>query len=261
MDIIRKVHVNAPFGFLVEKHLDWFIQKNINPEIGLDAKYLDRFSHDAFMQTAKKLHSKNLSVTFHGPFNDLSPGSSDPLIWKVTKQRYEQVLRLVPVFRPKTLVCHAGYDWKRFHFIREEWIEKSLDMWSWLASRLEDEGAVLTLENVYEHYPEDLKMIFQGLADKNVGFCFDIGHQSAFSRTSAKHWIEVLGPFLAQLHIHDNDGTQDQHKGLGTASIEFPAFFKRLKTIRNVPPVVTLETHQEEDLFPSLEYLEKIWPW
>jgi sugar phosphate isomerase/epimerase len=261
MDIIRKVHVNAPFGLLVEKHLDWFIQKNINPEIGLDAKYLDRFSHDDFVQTAKKLHSKNLSVTFHAPFNDLSPGSSDPLIWKVTKQRYEQVLRLVPVFKPKTLVCHAGYDWKRFHFIREEWIEKSLDMWSWLARRLEDEGAVLTLENVYEHYPEDLKMIFQGLAGKNAGFCFDIGHQSAFSRTSSKHWIEVLGSFLAQLHIHDNDGTQDQHKGLGTASIEFLSFFKRLRSIRNEPPVVTLETHQEEDLFPSLEYLEKIWPW
>lgn len=261
MEIIRKVYVSAPFGLLMEKYLKRFIREGINPEIGLDTEVLDRYSADDFLQAAKKLHAKNLSVTFHGPFNDLSPGSLDPLIRNATRYRFEQVLRLVPVFKPRTLVCHAGYDWKRYSYYREEWIEKSLEMWSWLANRLEDEGTVLTLENVYEYCPEDLEVIFQNMGGKNVGFCFDIGHQSTFSRTSVKHWIEVLSPYLHQLHIHDNDGTRDQHKAPGTASIDFLSFFKQLKRLRDTPPVVTLEPHREEDLVPSLQYLENIWPW
>jgi sugar phosphate isomerase/epimerase len=261
MKIIRKVHVSAPYELLMKNYLDRFIKDAINPEIGLDAAVLDRHSADDFLQTAKILHSRNLSVTFHGPFNDLSPGSPDPMAWNMTKKRYEQVLRLVPIFKPKTLVCHAGYDWKRYSYFREEWVEKSIEMWSWLSQRLADEGTLLTLENVFEHGPEDIEIIFQNLAGKNVGFCFDIGHQSAFSRTSFELWIKVLGPYLAQLHIHDNDSTRDQHKGLGRASIDFPSFFKLLKNIRSTPPVVTLEPHQEEDIIPSLEYLENVWPW
>jgi sugar phosphate isomerase/epimerase len=260
-NIIRKVQVNAPFRLLVKKHLDRFIKDAINPEIGLDAESLDRFSADDFLQTAELLQSRNLSITFHGPFVDLSPGSPDPEIWNLTRKRYEQVLRLVPVFKPMTLVCHAGYEWKRYNYIRELWVEKSLEMWSWLSQRLADEGTMLTLENVYEHGPEDIEIIFESLAGKNVGFCFDIGHQSAFSRKSFEHWVKVLGPYIAQLHIHDNDTSRDQHKALGTASIDFPSFFKLLKSIRSTPPVVTLEPHHEEDLIPSLEYLEKVWPW
>ncbi len=260
-NIIQKIHVNAPFGFLKDRYLEWFIQKGINPEIGLDTKYLDNFSSDDFLDVAGMLRSRNLSVTFHAPFNDLSPGSPDPLIYGVTRYRYKQLLRLVPIFRPKTVVCHAGYDWKRYHFMREEWVEKSLEMWSWLSGRLSDEGALLTLENVYEHYPEDLEILFRSTAGKNIGFCFDIGHQSAFSRADVKHWMDVLGKYVTQVHIHDNDGTGDQHRGLGKASIDFAGFFKQLGNLRNCPPVITLETHQEEDLFPSLEYLEKLWPW
>ena len=261
MNIVKKVHVSVPFEQLVKKYLNRFIQEGINPEIGLDARALDQFSKNDFSQIAKKISSQNLSVTIHGPFIDLSPGSPDILMWDVTKRRFEQVLRIVPIFRAKTLVCHAGYDWKRYYFIREKWIEKSLEMWSWLSSRLADVGTVLTLENVYEYHPEDIKVVFQNMSGKNVGFCFDIGHQSAFSRRSAEHWIKVLGIYINQLHLHDNDGTQDQHKALGTASIDFPAFFKRLHTVRNTPPVVTLEPHQEEDLLPCFEYLQSIWPW
>jgi sugar phosphate isomerase/epimerase len=261
INIIQKVFVSAPFELLVEKYLDRFIKDAINPEIGLDATVLDRFSADDFLQIAGTLHSRNLSVTFHGPFADLSPGSPDPMVWSLTQKRYEQVLRLVSVFKPKKLVCHAGYEWKRYGYMQELWIEKSIEMWSWLADRLADEGTELTLENVFEHNPEDMEIIFQSLVGKNVGFCFDIGHQSAFSRASFEHWIKVLGPYLAQLHLHDNDGTLDQHKAMGTASIDFPSFFKLLKSIRSTPPVITLEPHREEDIVPSLNYLEKVWPW
>ena len=37
--------------------------------------------------------------------------------------------------------------------------------------------------------------------------------------------------------------------------------FLKEKQLRDTPLPITLEPHEEEDLTPSLEYLEKIWPW
>lgn len=44
-----------------------------------------------------------------------------------------------------------------------------------------------------------------------VGFCFDMGHTNAFTHdTTAPRWLPYLDK-LACVHMHDNDGTADQH--------------------------------------------------
>ena len=259
--LIKAIQVNIPFTMLHESYLERFIKFKLNPEIGFDAIALDRYSLSDFVNSADQLHESGLTITLHAPFVDLCPGSPDPKIWAITRNRFEQVLRLIPVFRPKTLVCHVGYDEKRYGYIRSIWVEKSLEMWSWMAKRVKDEGSLLVLENVYEYGPDDIRFLFENLQDKRVGFCLDTGHQAAFSGVPLETWIESLGPYIAQLHLHDNLGKQDEHQALGQGLIDFQMLFKKLITIRKKPPIITLEPHREEHLWPSLEYLEKIWPW
>ena len=164
-------------------------------------------------------------------------------------------------FKPKTVVCHAGYDWKRYGYFKEEWVEKSLQTWSWLGSLIAGNGGQLMLENVYEHSPEDIRVLFENLENQHVGFCLDTGHQSAFSRTSLKGWLDSLGPYLGQLHLHDNNGKFDDHLAMGKGQINFEIFFNALKEIKKTPPVITLEPHEDDALWPSLEFLERRWPW
>lgn len=260
-ELIKKVQVNIPFTMLYESYLEGFIENGLNPEIGFHALDFDRYSFSDFKGIAEQLHKGGLTITIHSPFIDLSPGSPDPEVRMVTRKRFAQVLRLVPLFRPKTVVCHAGYDEKRYLEIRDTWIEKSLEMWSWLGEQVRSEGASLMLENVYEHNPEDIRILFENLGDYGVGFCLDPGHQAAFGRGSLKKWVESLGPYVEQLHLHDNSGRHDEHLALGTGGIDFRMLFKRLVTMKKGPPTITLEPHREADLWPSLEYLEKIWPW
>ncbi len=260
-EVVRKVHVNAPFVLLVDKYLDRFLSEGLNPEIGLDAQALDRFSAEDFSRVEGEFRQRGLSITIHGPFSDMSPGAPDPLFWNLTKKRYEQALAAAAIFKPRTLVCHAGYDRKRYGYFLEAWREKSIEMWTWLSGRLADIGVKLMLENVYEERPEDMEFIFENTPGENVGLCFDIGHQTAFSKTNFERWMEVLGPYVGQLHLHDNDGSWDQHRALGDASIDFASFFRTLKIYRKKQPVVTLEPHREEDLAPSLRFLESAWPW
>jgi sugar phosphate isomerase/epimerase len=259
--IKKLIQVSIPFPMLRDKYLDYFINEGINPEIGFDAVVLDHVPVSDLAGIARKLNRRSLSITFHAPFVDLSAGSSDPAVREITKRRFEQLLKIVPVFKPKTVVCHAGYEWKRYGYFREEWIEKSIKMWSWMGAAVKNEGGTLMLENVYEQSPDEIKILFESLKRENVCFCLDTGHQSAFSKASLEKWLYTLSPFLGQLHIHDNNGFADEHLGLGLGSIDFKKFFTDLKVLRDTPPVITLEPHSEDDLPVSLKYLEEIWPW
>jgi sugar phosphate isomerase/epimerase len=261
VNILRHVQVNAPFTMMHDKYLDLFIRHGINPEIGIDATALERFSLSDFGRIAEKLHKRNLSITMHGPFVDLSPGSPDPAVRALTRHRFEQLLELVALFKPKSLVCHAGYDRKRYGFHREEWIEKSLEIWSWLALCARERGAILMLENVYEDGPGDIHVLFERLAHLDVRFCLDPGHASAFGQAALEQWLESLGFYLGQIHLHDNHGDWDDHLALGYGKIDFQNLFNFLKTNNRPPPIITLEPHEEEHFWPSLAYLEKYWPW
>ncbi len=256
-EIIRNTQVSVRFFTLHKSDLPQFIDNKFNPEIAVDAVTLEKYSLDDFRQVADKLHENGLIPTIHAPFIDLSPGSSDPEIWKITRYRFEQVLKLVRIFRPKTVVCHAGYDRKRYDFFRDVWIEKSLEMWAWFGGELRAEGSRLMLENVYEHGPEDIHPLFENLEAQDVGFCLDMGHQKVFSKTHLETWLESLGPYLGQVHLHDNFGKADDHVGLGKGVINFQPLFDYVRTEKKRLSAITLEIHKEGDLWPSFEYLKK----
>jgi sugar phosphate isomerase/epimerase len=259
--IIQKVQINIPFTMLYESYLETFIEYGLNPEIGLDAAALDRFSTADFSGIAEQLHKHSRTVTLHGPFIDLSAGSPDPAVRKLTRRRLEQLLELVPLFSPLSVVCHAGYDAKRYGYFKDTWSENSLELWSWLADRLSEHGARLMLENVYENGPADIQFIFERLKKQKVGFCLDTGHSSAFGQADLEVWLDILGPYLGQLHLHDNLGNDDEHLAMGSGIIAFRKLFNYLKKNKHISPLVTLEPHEEKDLWPSLEYLAQEWSW
>lgn len=259
--ILRNIQVNVPFTMLYDAYLPRFLESGFNPEIGFDADALDRFSPEDFRSVAVKILERGLSVTMHAPFMDLSAGSPDREVRRVTKHRFQQLVQLIPVFRPKAVVCHTGWDEKRYRGLREAWLHHSLEMWRWMEESVRKEDALLVLENVYEHEPADLLGLFEKLKGTRVGFCLDTGHQAAFSRVGLSQWLKEMEGDLVQLHLHDNDGGYDDHLALGKGTIDFSAVFRHLKE-KDVPqPIITLEPHREQDLWPSLEYLEQIWPW
>ena len=260
-EILKKVQVNIPFTMLYESYLSRFMEYGINPEIGFDAISLDRFSLSDFEGIAERISQRGLSTTLHAPFIDLSPGSPDPAVRDLTRHRFQQMLPLIPVFQPRTVVCHMGWDEKRCWYYRESWIQHSLEFWSWFAEGINKEGAVLVLENVYESNPTEFLKFFTDLKDQDVGFCLDSGHHAVFSRVSLSEWLKPLAQYIAQLHLHDNYGSRDDHLALGKGNIDFEALLRHLKDAKSHPPIITLEPHREEDLGPSLEYLENIWPW
>ena len=261
--LLSHVQVNCPMTLLVDSFLELILTNGVNPEIGIDAQALDRFERADYQALSRRLADRGLSVTIHAPFADLATGSADPEVRSLTRRRLEQCLTPISAFRPRTVVCHGGYDWKRYGNDPEAWVERSAPVWAWFGRQVQEEGAVMMLENVYERGPGEMEGLFRALDEEGVrfGFCLDTGHQASFSRTLLMDWVDALAPRLGQLHLHDNDGRFDDHLAPGQGSIDFPALFERLGSLPGPPPVATLEPHREEDLAPALDYLDPLWPW
>src|SRR5210317_170134 len=95
LDIIRKVQVNVPFRMLYDTYLDRFLEHRLNPEIGIDASALERFSFADFKRIGHILEDHALSVTLHGPFIDLSAGSTDPAVVALTRSRLSAMQAMI----------------------------------------------------------------------------------------------------------------------------------------------------------------------
>ncbi|MFH1981268.1 MAG: sugar phosphate isomerase/epimerase family protein [Pseudomonadota bacterium] len=254
-----RVQVNVPLAMLMDGYLAPFLALGINPEIGLDAAVLDRCAVDDLRSIADAFQHRGRTVTLHGPFIDLSAGSRDARIRDVTVRRFEQLVDAAAVFRPVSVVCHGGYDWRRYAFFRDEWLAGSLEAWRWLAGALAGAGSRLMLENVYERGPDEALPLMDALSADGVGWCLDIGHANAFGERPVAEWLETLGPHIGQMHLHDNAGDTDEHLPLGDGRIDLKAVLRFLETRAATPPILTLEPHREADLAPSLAYLARYW--
>lgn len=260
-ELKRHVHVNVPFRMLFEGYLSRFIEDGLNPEIGFDAEALEKYSYKHYRYTSAEFQKHGLPVTIHFPFMDLSPGSPDPSVRELTIRRFGQMMPLISLFKPKAAVCHTGYDSRRYGFMRKEWLRNSLSVWPEFAAKAGEEGCALMMENVYEDGPSDILELIEPLKGLGVGFCLDTGHQAVFGKASLQQWVDALSPHLRHVHLHDNEGEQDDHMAPGRGSIDFNLLFREMKRLLPAPPRITLEPHREEDVSPSIRFLERMWPW
>jgi sugar phosphate isomerase/epimerase len=78
-----------------------------------------------------------------------------------------------------------------------------------------------------------------------------------FSHTPLKIWLQELGKYLGQLHLHDNHGSTDEHLPVGNGKFPFAELFQALKE-NKIHPIITLEAHAQDDLWQSLENIKSM---
>lgn len=82
----------------------------------------------------------------------------------------------------------------------------------------------LAIENIDVN--NSLDYIFENLEDEYLKFCFDSGHEHTF--TPNRDLLNEYGEKLVTLHLHDNDGTADQHTLNQFGNINWEAIAKSL---------------------------------
>jgi sugar phosphate isomerase/epimerase len=113
-------------------------------------------------------------------------------------------------------------------------------------------GVRLLLENLQNEVatPEHLLSILKTGHFDSVGVCLDVGHlhlampaEGAPRDSGVGSAIELLGPRIAQVHLHDNHGAfahnidmKDEHLWPGNGSIDWPAVMSALAALPAATP-------------------------
>ncbi len=253
--LVIPIHINVPYSMLVQR-IDFALEHQIHPEIYFSAEELDDCRENEVEELAHTLHKNNLSMTLHSPFMDLSPGGVDRKVKEITFSRFSKMIELGRVFEPKTIVFHPGYEKWKFDGNVGLWLRSSLQTWSPLVERAQKMGLILALENVFEEDPDPIKRLLMEMDSPHFRFCFDTGHHHVFSRTPLSLWVETLGEYLVEVHLHDNHKEMDEHLPMGEGSFDFDQFFNLLQQY-GLHPIYTIEPHEEAHLWRGLEAVRR----
>lgn len=105
---------------------------------------------------------------------------------------------------------------------------KGLDRIKKLVELAGKKAVNIALENLRK--PEYLEFIFSNIQSDRLGFCYDSGHENCY--TKGTDFLSIYGSRLMALHLHDNDGTDDQHLIPGEGNVDWYALMKKLNGTR-----------------------------
>ncbi len=256
-NITGRCFINAPFDHLQSGLLELFIQYKLQPEIGLEGNCLWEAEKEDFQKLAASLQQHDLACTLHAPFFDLAPGGMDLKIREITREKLRRAFELIPLFHPRSIVCHLGYDDEKHSYKMDDWVRHSLETWSELIRFAEQHNTLVMFENTYETTPDVHLRLFEEISANNLRFCLDTGHLTAYAGTGWQLWLDALLPLLGQLHLHDNKSGRDDHIAIGHGNFDFVSLLEFIGE-KKISPLVTLEPHSEKDLWLSLEAIEEL---
>ncbi|MGE5604172.1 MAG: sugar phosphate isomerase/epimerase family protein [Bacteroidota bacterium] len=121
-----------------------------------------------------------------------------------------------------------------------------LDRIKRLVEVAERKGVNLALENLRQ--PGVLDYLFSKIQSDRLGFCYDSGHENCY--TKGTDFLSQYGSKLMALHLHDNDGSDDQHWIPGEGSIDWKALLKKLKATGYSGPIA-FEVENESPRYSS----------
>ena len=254
---MEPIHVHIPYVKLRD-FFELVKKRRYHLEIYFPATVLDQLERDD-LETLRERLDWDPAITIHAPFVDLNPGAIDPMVKSVTQLRFRQILNVAAVLKPRAAVFHAGYDRWRYNGRKDLWLDNSLDTWRTVIDAASKIGTRIAVENVFDEDPEALGMLIEKLDTPDFGFCFDTGHFNIFSTVSLETWFDRLGKRIVEVHVHDNNGKEDSHWGLGRGTVDFTTFFRLLQKHAHVRvPVYTIEAHDKDDIDSSIQQAQRL---
>ncbi len=186
-----------------------------------------------------------LNVSLHAPLYDINPASPNPKAEALAWSELSACVDLAQELGAGVLVIHPGsvpaehpphyreQAWRRFIFGLET-----------LGTYAQGRGVQVALENKQRGRGEDLVttpeehlQVLQSVP--SVGACLDLGHSHTLG-IDPQVYVDALGPRLLHVHLHDNQGSRDEHLPLGEGTLDWRRALSVLDA-SNYSGVVVLE--------------------
>lgn len=219
----------------------------------------------ALSKTDKLLEIKNLSNSYdfryfvHAPNIDTNLASVNPLLRRAFKKTVLKVIVFAAELDAELLVSHVGRlsrDYPR-KLVRKA-MKNAIGSLRGINQVSNDLGMVFAIENdhkssdyVLAGYPEQINFLVENVGCK---LTFDIGHANTVGKI--EDFTKLLDKFIVDVHLHDNNGREDEHLPIGKGSIDFVGLFKRMKDWRSTKPLI-IECHSFAGLKESIDFVRQ----
>ena len=181
---------------------------------------------DVWDQSVRECMKSAEKFVLHAPFAELTPCAIDPLVKRVSLHRLKQAADLCARYGVRRMVVHSGFVPNVYFPVW--YLDQGVPFFQELLSNLPDDFELL-IENVLDPTPDLLFSLIERIDDPRARVCLDVGHAFCVSKVPLGDWLNALSPFIAHLHLHDNDSTFDAHLAPGCGKIGYPAFFDVLE--------------------------------
>lgn len=230
---------------------------------GRDVFYLsEEEALDHFRPLKEVIRANGLRVQqMHGP---IPTYTTDPVIQENIVTAIKNSIAVAGLFECPYLIIHPAHLGFDVDLNRQETLDVNKKLFDQLFEDLERHNVEACLENMFRawhgkimgsacaHPHEALEYVNtlnEMAGTKRVSFCLDTGH-ALLTGSDIYQSIIDLAPILTTLHIHDNNGIEDQHRMPWTGILDWPRFTRGLREI-NYQGVLSFETFAEFKVHPK----------
>ena len=124
---------------------------------------------------------------------------------------------------------HPGFRSMVTHGLEAKSVEKAKRSMRTIDRLMKEFGVVAALENMPSikfMVGMTAKELFEMVDGTDMKICYDIGHANTVNQID--EIIDLLGDRIKNVHIHDNNGANDDHMTIGDGKIDFKKVLKRL---------------------------------
>ncbi len=183
------------------------------------------------------------SAVLHGPFTEIIPAGIDHRARQAGRTRLEEAFEVCQALGVNSMVVHNG--WIPFMYFKEWQAEKGAQFWQ---DFMKDKphNFIIHVENVLEDEPYMMKAMMEHITDQRIKICLDVGHANATTPADlpVEKWIEILGPYIGHLHLHNNDGSGDSHGDFDNGSMDMHSIFEAIEKYCNEDITFTIEARE-----------------
>jgi sugar phosphate isomerase/epimerase len=239
--------LGAPFSSLL---------KNLR---AVDVSYVEILSEGMHRLNAKRVKAigkicseKGFELTMHAPFSDMNIASPNPVLRRTVMRQLKKSILYASQLDCQVMVFHPGKRTGISEFYPGLDWQLNLESIRHLAEIAKKHDVEIAVENIPEPFPFLLKSVddfrhFYSEFDGDVGLALDIGHANVNGQ--AFEFIKRFPEKITHIHVSDNDGTFDSHRGIGYGNIDWEKVASALKKSK-YDKIIVLESidHVEESL-------------
>jgi sugar phosphate isomerase/epimerase len=165
--------------------------------------------------------SYDLEYSVHAPLSDINIGSLNPAMKEASLNEVLLAIESCARMDIDLITFHPGFISPLGQLDRSAVMRETSRSIREIDRAASEHGVVAALENMPRMpittctEPMELLSLVEGTS---LGICFDIGH--AHTNGNIDEFLKHVDRF-SNVHIHDNDGSSDQHLTIGEGRIDF----------------------------------------